>query len=380
MPNKEMKIRILSFQNAVNFGAVLQAYGLFKTIKDLGYKDVKFLNYNPVYLKRRYLVFTLGMLKPVSWNPRILFSQYLNLPFSIINRYRRNRKFSLSRKHLIEQTDFELHAINDFNDIECNCLICGSDQIWNTWLTGVPDPVFYAQGNYKGLKAAISYASSTELSTFDNTENVRTMLKYLKSFNNISVRELSVQKKLKELTDLDVKLCVDPTILCKPEHYSEIAIKNIIGKPYILVYAYDNNADNINKIIRTIPDYQKYEVHYISFGCSGLRGTLSPYMHSEISIEEFVTLFKYSSYVVTNSFHGLAFSLIFKKNFNVAYVEGLSARCESLLKQIDCYDRFIKETTDIKWATPDYAKIQQFIAQIRKDSIDYLQTSLNLIL
>lgn len=377
--DKKKSIRILSYQNAQNFGALLQAYGLQLTFKQLGFVDVKFLNYNPKYLSDRYLVFKWRTLVPSSINPKHIIGHYINLPFSILNQIRRNYKLNLSRKRLIKQTSKELHTIDDIEGINCDCLVCGSDQIWSTWLTGSPDEVFYAGGKYNGKPYSFSYAPSTELSTFENEQFVETIKCYLDNFDSISVREESVQTILKKLTGKDISLCVDPTILCGTEAYDEISVQNEIGKKYILVYAYNNKDTLIQNIIKTIPNYHDFEIHYISFVCSDFRNMFSHTFHAEISVEQFVSLFKYADYVVTNSFHGLAFSLLFQKDFVVAYEQGKSARVESLLKQIGRLDKLVKFANDAKWEKMDYTDINKKLQQIRNNSRDFIIRNLSLI-
>lgn len=151
-------VRILSYQNAQNYGAVLQAYGLQQVIKSLGFEDVQFINYNPDYLRKRCLVFPSKWYLPKEKGIRMILSFYINLPFKLLNRWRRNRQFSISRKKLLEQTPKQYKSYSDFKEIECNALILGSDQIWSTWITGLPDPVYFGKGDYIGLKRTISYA------------------------------------------------------------------------------------------------------------------------------------------------------------------------------------------------------------------------------
>lgn len=373
----DSKIRILSYQNAQNFGAVLQAYGLQQTLKGLGYTDVSFINYNPSYLRNRYLVFPKKWLCPPEKGFQNAIRYYINLPFKIFNRYLRNQRFNKSRKALISQTGKQIQNINGINGICCNYLILGSDQIWSTWITGTPDPVFYGKGDYKGLKRIISYAPSTELSSFDNKYNSNIIQEYIGGIDCLSVREISVKEKIYELTGRNAFVCADPTILCGKEYFDQIIKRRVVKAEYILVYAYDNGAQLIQDIIRTIPQYEQYEVHYIAFGCSGARETFSKTSHNEILIEDFLSLFKYASYVVTNSFHGLVFSLLFNNRFAVAFEPGKSARCESLLQQIDASDKMVHRTNDVNWNSFDFDHINEKMEAIREYSKQFIINSLS---
>lgn len=372
----EEKIRIISYQNAQNYGAVLQAYGLQQVIKSLGFEDVLFLNYNPDYLKNRYLVFPAKWYKPKKKSVRYIISFYVNMPFQIISRALRNKAFNKSRARLISQTEQQFRCLEDIVNVPCDYLVLGSDQIWSTWITGGPDPVFYGKGEYMGLKKIISYAPSSEISTFNNPEYIKTMGEYLKDINCISVREIIVSKLLEEKLGISSKVCVDPTILSGRHHFDQIASERKIKKDYILVYAYNNYSDLIQSLIRTIPNYRKYEIHYLSLGPSGKYTLFDKKCHNECSVEKFVSLFKYASYVVTNSFHGLAFSLLFNRKFTIAYEEGKSSRCESLLQQIDASEKMVHQPSEVDWDNFDFAHFNKRLEEIRNDSTQFLINSL----
>lgn len=369
-------VRIISYQNAQNYGAVLQAYGLQQVIKSLGFKDVLFIKYNPDYLKNRYLVFPAKWYQSPKRTVRYIISYYVNLPFLILSRVIRNNSFNRSRKRLIAQTKQQYRCLKDIIDVPCDYLVLGSDQIWSTWITGGPDPVFYGKGEYKGLKRIITYAPSSETSTFDNPDYTKLIGEYLKNIDCISVREKKVGNLLKEKFGISPKVCVDPTILCGRDGFEQIASKRIIKKDYILVYAYNNYSFFIQELIKTIPEYEKYEVHYISFGPSDLKMLFNRQCHYECSVENFVSLFKYASYVVTNSFHGLAFSLLFNRKFIIAYEEGKSSRCESLLQMVDALDKIVCKASEVDWINYDFDHINKRLEAIREDSLQFLFTSL----
>lgn len=372
-----LKIRIVSFQNAQNYGAILQAYGLMKTIDGLGFNDVAFINYKPRYLTERYSVFSRRFFKQdgASLTNRVKF--ILSLPVLIGTRLYRNYVLNLSRKHLLRQTKNVYKDVESVKNVECNLIICGSDQIWNTWITEKPDPIFYCEGKYNGLKRKITYAASTELNTFRKKENVEIIKSLLDNIDSISVREEAVKNYLELLLERDIHLCVDPTILCGKKPFLSIASRRRIKNPYILVYAYDIKDDKISRLIRSIPEYQNYEIHYLCFGASSLSNLLNMRIHSSVSIEDFLSFFLYADYVVTNSFHGLAFSLLFEKNFNVSFVDGLSTRIESLLNQIHLYGRLVRNFEEVTWNNIDYEATNKKLNEIREESLTFLKNNLN---
>lgn len=363
------RIRIVSFQNAFNFGAILQAYGLQEMIRSLGYEDVLFLNYNPKYLRDRYNPLSRrNLVIPKSVKAFVWWCY--NYPFFFISSLRRNHKFRSSIQSMLKQTC----SIKDENHLEnedVDVLICGSDQIWNPGLTGKFDPLFLGKGNFKRLGCVASYAPSTELSTLSE-ERARQLVDCLDSFKFLSVREEPIRDILKKYTNREIEVCVDPTILCGANKFRLLASSRIINEDYILVYAYDPDSVSIKEIIKSIPGYKKYSIHTILLGPKNSGNFFDKNIHSEILVQDFLSLVLYSSFVVTDSFHGLAFSLLFEKNFNVSYYEGKNLRTQSLLHQLGLDSRLVKNVNMIQWDDLDYTSINEKLSVIRNKSKEYL--------
>lgn len=372
--DSDKKIRIVSFQNAHNFGAVCQAYGLQQTLLKMGYNDVLFLNYNPKYLKDRYNPFELWELPDFNVSFIHKVSRFVRWCSLILATFYRNSKFNSSIKRLLHQTDKVFCQVNDFKNEDADILICGSDQIWNITLTKVLDPVFFGLAMKKAGRV-VAYAPSTEISSL--SENViRELKKKTAHFSSISVREQLVKEKLQSFLPQQIEVCVDPTILCSKDAYNKIASRNLVNVPYICVYAYYPNEKIVQDVIKTIPDYEQYEVHYISFTAASMDKWRDKSYHFAISVEDFISYFKYASYVVTNSFHGLAFSLIFEKNFMVTWMEKVSTRSESLLKELDLSSRLVHDVTEVAWNEIDYIRVNYSLNKLRNHSRDFLIHSL----
>ena len=372
--NYSKKIRILSFQNAHNFGAVLQAYGLQQTILSMGYTDVKFIYYNPKYLSDRYNPFV-WLAHPIKWTIKTLLGRLIRFPFYFISTLRRNAAFDGSIKRLLNQTKSLVTKESDLINEEHDVLVCGSDQIWNSALTRTFDPVFFGQGPYKKKGWCCSYAPSTELSSLTD-EKTKKMADMIRTFKYVSVRETHIKEQLEKYTNQMIDVCVDPTILCGVDAYNKIAAPRQVKKDYILVYAYNHQKQSIQDLIKSIPNWQKYDVYYVLLGTRGMKTFFNHKVLCEISIEKFLSYIKYASFVVTNSFHGLAFSLLFEKNFNVAYEPGKQTRCESLLNQINLSDRFVRKIGTESWISIDYLDINKRICKIKQHSLNFLENAL----
>lgn len=373
--NYSKKIRILSFQNAHNFGAVLQAYGLQQTILSLGYTDVKFINYNPKYLSDRYNPFAWANTKPAQNTLRAIIGKCVKYPAYLISSIRRNHCFDSSIARLLMQTSTLIADESDLADEEYDVLVCGSDQIWNTSLTGTFDPVFLGNGPYKKKGYAISYAPSTELSALTE-EKAKELASLLTGFRHVSVREVPIKEKLQKYTEKDISVCVDPTILCGVDAFNKIVAPRQVKDKYILVYAYDPFNESVLKLVKSIPNWQEYKVYSILLGARGVKLFFNRNVLCELPIEKFLSYIKHASYVVTNSFHGLAFSLLFEKNFNVAYEPGKHIRCESLLRQLNLTERFIDDEKKIYWDKIHYSHVNIHLNLLREVSRMFLTTSL----
>lgn len=370
------KIRILSFQNAYNFGAVLQAYGLQQTLILHGYSDVKFINYNPKYLKCRYNPFIAERILPARYSVKCVIAHLIHYPIYCLSTLLRNRKFKSSISRLLVQTTVEIMNEDDLSGESCDVLVCGSDQIWNRKLTGVYDKIYFGFGNYHKIGTKISYAPSMELSSLDN-EYMNQLVGYINNLDYISVREEPVRGILQNLGIDNISVCLDPTLLCGTKSFEKIKSRRLVKKDYILVYAYDPASNEIDRLIKSIPLYEKYEIHYIMFNQKGIKELAKGNFHSAISVEDFLSYFYYSSYVVTNSFHGLAFSILFEKIFNVIFADGIYVRCMSLLSQLSLLDRFIKKDDIPKWDTINYKQVNKDLEILRNKSLDFLLSSIN---
>lgn len=371
---RKKKIRIVSFQNAHNFGAVLQAYGLQQTLQKNGYEDALFLNYNPSYLKDRYNPL-------VTWNfidfKASLSRRILRIVkwFSVaVATWTRNYKFNQSIKKLLKQTTKELREIDDFYSEDADILICGSDQIWNISITGNLDPVFFGLP-YKNKKV-IAYAPSTEIASMSK-DTARKMSVNISHFSYVSVREKIFKDYLQPFTSKPIAVCLDPTLLCDVSAFNKIASKRIVKNPYVCIYAYFYDEQIIQEVIKTIPDYESLDIHYILFTATNLYQWKNRSLHSVISVEDFLSYIKYASYVITNSFHGLAFSLLFERNFNVTWKSNKSTRCESLLNELNLNDRLVYSASDAKWNSIDWNTVNVKINRMKSSSLQYLINSIN---
>lgn len=337
------KIGILTFHNAENYGAVLQAYAL-KTYLQRNFTDyqVDIIDYKSPLIELSY-----KYIKPLSFfkNKRLrkLLSFLLQF-FYFPKKVRVKKVFTQFSKDWLKVVN------NNFDDY--SCIIYGSDQIWNPILTD-NDLVYFGK-NYNGKK--ISYAAS-DGGELDFTEDV---INNLQQFYKISCREKSLADKLlKQLNNVST-VCDPVFLLSKDDWINKFSTKPSINN-YVLIYKIAENLDLDNEAIKFAKKYNKKVVQIVYSKSIKKLFCFNQNFVSAITPNEFVGYFAYADFIFTTSFHGTAFSIILEKDFYTLTFNKRSERITDLLKEVGLENRFID-------TTPEYNKIENY-------KIDYLEVS-----
>lgn len=375
------KVGIITFQKSLNYGSALQAWALSQFLIKKNY-DVRIADYTPINYSQLYGLFF------VPKNIRLLAYDFLHLiwlPF-LLRRKKDFINFQRNNLPLSSKPYDYIKGISEFA-AEKDIMITGSDQIWN------PDAIdfdmdFLLEGIHNVKK--ISYAASLGQSDFCKAKNKDDIINCLLDYDHISVREHTGAQKLKNLIGDKKKISVvlDPTLLLDKDVYEEITSKRSHHQPYIFFYSVNFTEDAmkaVTKISRTLNlpvftlmsalgtrKYLKYQhIIKLSEGDAGPSG--------------FLDLIKNAEYVVTDSFHGVAFSIIFEKNFisinrktNDVLIN--DERIMNILKQLHLLDRyvFLEELEKIDLHIDiDYAAIRGLKEKIRSESIAFLDKALS---
>lgn len=211
----------------------------------------------------------------------------------------------------------------------------GSDQIWNTLFQNGRDPAFYLEFvPPNAIKA--SYAAS--FATEDIIEEYKPQIKkWLSDMDYISVREKNGISIINNLGVNNVIQVLDPVFLLKKDRWIEMEAKLEIGEPYILLYDFDCNEE-IGEYTRKIAKKNGWKVYSI---------LKNPYCDRDFEQEgptEFLWLIDHSEFVISNSFHATAFSIIFEKQFEVfERKEDINTRIRDLVKSLDLENRILNE-------------------------------------
>lgn len=314
-----MKICTITCQNADNHGARLQCYALVKHLQKLGH-TVEVIDYRPYYMRGPKLWY---------W-PGFSLKQWAKFFLQVSERRRnvlRHQSFDEFSKKLIPLTRI-YHSIEDLREDppQADMYIAGSDQIWNTTFPNGTDPGYYLDFGPEEVRRE-SFAAS--FATTEIVPSAREFVKAnLKRFDKITVRE---QSALKILEDLGYKgtLQDDPVFLLSADEWNEIADGTGEGEMYVLVYDFYVD-ENIKKEALLIAAEKKCKVYAIS-------PMKLPYADKNYVYdgpETFVSLIKNAIYVVSNSFHGTVFAMIYHVPFKVIdRPDGLNVRMHDLLER-----------------------------------------------
>ena len=362
-----MKIGILTFHCAHNYGAMLQCYALQEHLVSMGH-SVQVINYQPTYLLKPYNVFDIDRI--LSKNVFKMIKNILRELFMLQKRIRRHRAFNHFLKNNIRISKLcDKQTISDDFDV----YIFGSDQIWNPKITDGVDGMYFGCFPFpKGQNIYISYAASIGLDSIDSAYG-EILKENLKNIDHVSVREEAMVKLLKPYTDKQIKVVLDPTLLVSKAIWNKLP-DNVKRRNYVLVYQVredPNTMEFAQHIARQLnADVVKLVAWVRRKSVNGEDSSASP--------EDFVSYIKHASCVVTTSFHGTAFSVIFNKPFYCLKLGGgIDNRSRSLLSILELDNRMIDKNERPTFSSIDYSLANKRLEHMRYESNSFLNLSLN---
>lgn len=360
-----MKIGVLTFFCAHNYGAVLQCYALLHTLKSLGY-EAEVINYKPKYLEDQYRIFNIHRF--ISRNPIKIVKNILREILMLkvrISRYQRFDDFITRYLCISEQKG----VVGKYD-----VYIMGSDQIWNPGFSGGFDPVYFGCFTFeKGVRKYISYAASMGATDLSDEEKDFYRIN-LQKFDAISVRENHLQSLLQPLSKQVIYSVLDPTFLLSEVVWDSILVRpRCKGKKYVLVYQVREDAYTI-EAAESIASQIGAEVMTV---CAAPSRHWDASLIKDASPCEFLGLIKYAMCIVTTSFHGTAFSIIYNKPFYcIRLNDNGDSRVDSLLKDLSLQDRMVDRGERINFQPIDYGKCNVAIAQKKEESVNFLKKSI----
>lgn len=362
------KIGILTFHNAHNYGAVLQAYALKTKLKRMGH-EASILNYQNKYISRNYrkvlhIDFWKRDVLPSRWGKVI--REVRDVFYGLKDWQKQWRVFEDFIAEKLLDGDTRQLSLEEVATKDCDVYVLGSDQIWARELTHGMDPAYF--GQFAPEKKKISYAASVPNGSVP--ENEKPFFKqYLESLSHISVREEKLAQSLRDLTGREIDTVIDPTLLLEREDYEPLLYKKPLKQgDYVFAYFVVENemVSRCAKKAAELLGYELIELHY--------KKTPTIYGNNMIfdaGPSEFLTYIRDAKMVITNSFHGTVFSILFQKKFYSVYKE--NGRIDNLLGFLGLQERHITGENLIQPEKEiDYGQSDKGLQEYRQQSVDFL--------
>lgn len=363
-----MKIGLLTFHCAQNYGAVLQCYATQEFLKSKGY-DVEVVDYRPNYLLRPYRLFNVKRL--ACGNP---IKSCINLVKELIQFPRRcYRQWAYRRfvnKYLALSDAVDQDSIPAYYDT----YVVGSDQIWNPKLTYGFDDVYFCRFAFpKGNRRYVAYAASMEAKELCADAN-QYYQEALAHFDAVSVREGDLAKLLQPLTSLPITQVLDPTLMADPRIWNAFSGRYNSKKKYVVIYQGRSSKES-ERIAKEIARQVGGEIVILSTWFSLSRGE----KHQNIAPEKFVDIIRNAACVITTSFHGTAFSIIFNRPFyTIRMNDGADSRSQSLLTALGLQDRMVDASKSPIFSTIDYTEANVKLEELRRNSQQFIMDALKM--
>jgi len=370
-------VGIITFHAAYNFGSALQAFALQEAVKRAGYAP-KIINYRMKAQKQYY-----ALLRPW-YGPRTLAKDLLQTPV-LAGRITRRNRFEDFMQRYLRLTD-EFDDPNQMPEIanRFDCVISGSDQIWNIHACELEHRPFTYMFPYLlcGVtKPKFSYASS--IVNMKDQELSR-LVPYLRRFRCLSVRERSSCGRLKEAVGMNVENVLDPTLLFSGDEWREMMrIGTRQEKSGILFYTlggYDTVA-KMKPLLSELADSMKEPVTVLTPNCCVRWKKGGPFVnHPEYGPVEFLDAVENAKLIVTDSYHGTVLSAALGRPFySVVYGGPSDFRKTDLLDVLGLSGRVIRGGTPMRSLPEgeiDFGPVGQALSLLRENSWNFLKKSI----
>ncbi len=364
-----LRIALITYHSAYNFGSVLQAYATQDVLEQMGH-SVEIINYRPKSQKHFYAVVNIhnGLKRFIKSVLR------LNNISGLLRRASRYEAFM--KKRLKMTTEFERPEVANNYSNSYDVYISGSDQIWNKnsnelksvdWKYMDPYLLCFTE------RKKISYASSLNDM---NESDVNHIIEPLKQFSSISCREKIACDKLQKMIGVEITNVLDPTLLISGHEWMKIVdVNRIIEDEFILYYSLRGISDVNADLAALLKLFKKIAV---IAPLSPVRPSSQIINMDDAGPEEFIRLIRDAKLIVTTSYHGTLFSVNLHKPF--FSIKGRNpnsnTRFEDVLTKLDLCERLIDSAADVNDSSIDYEMVETKIAQYRNESYKYLKRAI----
>ena len=359
-----MKIGIMTFHNAENYGAVLQAYALKNHLQKMNPScQVDIVDYRCPLIEESHQYF-----RPISYFKHTGIRRIVSFLLQFLYFPKRVRVKGVFEAFV---TDFLEPQNNSFN--EYDYVVYGSDQIWNPSLTG-NDTAYFGKG-FSGKKIAYAASDGGELVSEKET------ISLLQDFHAISCREKSLSHKLHQhLPEKSVETVCDPVFLLSKEDWLSFA-QPPKERNYLLVYKISENKEMDTEAESFAKKWGKQVIQIVYVKSVKKFLYFKQKFVWAITPNEFVGYFAHADFIFTTSFHGSAFSIILERDFYTFQFAHRNERITDLFCEMELSERFVSYIPCYETLGEhaiDWTKVTQKREEYRQRSVDFLNCSLEM--
>lgn len=328
------KVSIITVLNTVNYGSVLQTFATQMFWQKRGYQ-VEFVDY---WRKDQLLR---SRIRKVIFEEKKNLKQWIKKPFRdvlmVLSLYKNTKVF---RKYLADNICKTSRRYYSFRELQAECpdadIFCtGSDQMWNSeWNKGV-EPGFFLEYAPKGKKR-IAFSTSIGKTEFEEKE-AKAIIPLIQKYDYITLREQSAVELLGHY-GIKARLVLDPTLMFDKEWWQKYIGRGMYDEPYLLVYQLHMKHENADFewLVKELAKRIKLKIVRIVYDYTDRKVGKKVYFPK---VEDFLSLICHAGYVVTDSFHGTAFSINFNRPFAAVFPNRFGTRMDNILKLLNLDDR-----------------------------------------
>lgn len=373
---KTKRIGTLTFHIAHNYGAQLQAYALPKAVETLGY-HCEVIHYCFPY------IYGWGH---VEYLPE-LCERYGKLGGTLrfVRRFIKGNynanlnkiKFERFIYRVMPLSSRAYHSVDEMQNMDYDAILFGSDQIWNSNLTDGFAKEYV--GGFACLEKTkkIAYGASCGRSSFTEEERGQ-YYPFLKSFHAVGIREQGFCESLCQ-DGFAAQTVLDPTLLLTKNQWSQLTKKRRHGiklpqKDYLLVYAFEEDP-SIYELVDELAEKYGLEVCVIAYN---MKEEIKKYqVYQNCGPEDFLALIAGASRIVTTSFHGTVFSIIFEREFYCIPHPTLHERTDSLLALLGLEERNCSSKTEpAALSNIDWNSVRSRLEKLRNESLEFIKEAI----
>lgn len=360
------RIGILTFHKADNYGAVLQNYALQQAIITMGMKP-ETIDYYSQAVEKVYKIWGSVRFKfSILCLVKKIASNIMNFRNAVISK----KKFEYFRKKYLNISSVRYDA-DTISTAEYDVYIAGSDQIWNKLILGKEDIPVYTLAFAEEHTATYGASSGSEDNFINDVESIS-------KIQLITVREQQLHNALKKVGIISRVVC-DPVFLLEKDNWIKL-IKNTPRKKYKYVFLYylDNGKEQAAMIAKSIADSMGIKIYYPrKYDMLSIMNHYGINRFSDGPLDFLDEIYR-AEYVVSSSFHGVAFALLMEKDFVAVLHKETGERVKNLLEHLGLEERIVTDLEEFQkrnrhWESIDYRIVREKVNKFREESMECLR-------